>query len=199
MSNDKKYFIEEGKSLSTKIGNVGPHEEITTKLIGGENPQKMIDKHLKNKLLYEADEPRIDAAAKVKADRNKALKDEVGAVEKLELANKKIKDLEGKIKASGDGAIKDELKDKKKELSEANTALEAAEKVSDDATEAHDATKTELAEANAKLEAAEKELEVVQGNLDASEELIGETQVKLSEAETAHEATKKELEKLKKK
>lgn len=197
--NEKRYFVEEGKSLSTKIGNVGPHEEITIKLIGGENPNKMIEKHLKNGLLYEADKPRIDAAAKVKADKNQALKDQVGAVEKLEIANKKIKHLEDKIKDSGDDAIRDELKDTKKELGKAKTALDAAKIELTEASTKLEAAKKDSGEVVTAHDATKKELEDANGNLNASEELLSETQVKLSDTEKALKEATAELKELKKK
>lgn len=188
--NKKRYFVEEGKSLSTKIGNVAPHGEITSKLIGGENPNKMIEKHLKNGLLYEADKPRIDVAAKVKADKNQVLKDQAGAVEKLELANKKIKHLEDKIKDSGDDAIKSELKDVKKELGEANAKFTAAEKELDAEKTAHGETSTNHDNATNALNDEVRAHGETRTKLDAAEKDFGDEV-------TAHDATKKELKELK--
>lgn len=70
------YFVENGKSLTSKRGIRGPHDDVTAKDIPGENGAKRLEELEEAGVLYKADKskPEVKAAAEAKAKAAKAKK-----------------------------------------------------------------------------------------------------------------------------
>lgn len=69
-----KYFVKEGKSITSKSGILGPHIEVTKEKLGQED-KKLLDDLCKRKLAYKAEKsiPEV-AAEKAEAEKKSAEK-----------------------------------------------------------------------------------------------------------------------------
>lgn len=74
------YFVEEGKSLTSKRGIRGPHDDVTERDIPGVTEERM-EELLASGVLYEAEMSKPDAKAEAEA-RAKAVKAEKAQAKK---------------------------------------------------------------------------------------------------------------------